>query len=169
MKLQLAEWGPSGWNFLQAVAFGYPKNPTDDDRREYLQFFMGIGKILPCEKCKEHYKLNTKIYPIDLSNTRSITEWINRLHNHVNMVKGKPYYPYLRMVADYSPDCARLDLSNYEREIVKSYLKCVNWSMITFFVLLIMMIIFVIFYFLNKYRRGHADREVRVVDKLSGR
>ena len=51
-------WGPSLWFFLHTVSFNYPENPTEDDKRNYHNFFDSLKHVLPCEKCKDHYKQN---------------------------------------------------------------------------------------------------------------
>lgn len=143
MKLDISKWGSAGWDFLQAAAFKYPRNPTDKDKNDYASFFTNVQNVLPCDICKEHYGDNLKRFPIDLRNTRSLTQWINRVHNNVNISNGKPVYPYLKMVADYSPFCPDLELSPQERSEVLRYLdnhSVFSWSSIVIIILIIVLI-----------------------------
>ena len=52
------EWGPSAWKFIHYVALKYPKNPTEEDKKQYFVFFYNLQFILPCERCAKHYKDN---------------------------------------------------------------------------------------------------------------
>ena len=44
-------WGPHGWKFIHYVTFGYPINPTNQDKENYKMFFLSLQNILPCSKC----------------------------------------------------------------------------------------------------------------------
>ena len=32
-------WGPHGWKFLHYLSFGYPMNPTTEQKNQYKTFF----------------------------------------------------------------------------------------------------------------------------------
>ena len=48
-------WGPAMWRAMHSVTFGYPKNPTDEQKQEYKQFFISFGKVMPCRYCRDSY------------------------------------------------------------------------------------------------------------------
>lgn len=84
-------WGPKAWFFMESIALGYPTNPSDEDKKKTKRFFHALDFLLPCEKCRIHYKENLKKYPIDqyLQNRDKLFEWINKIHNEVCNSTGK--------------------------------------------------------------------------------
>ena len=48
-------WGPPVWFTIHMVALMYPVRPTPAQRRETLDFFRGLQKVLPCDYCKKHF------------------------------------------------------------------------------------------------------------------
>ena len=57
-------WGPPAWTFLHTVTYNYPENPTDNDKRNFYNFFMSLQHVLPCNKCKAHYQQNIQKYDL---------------------------------------------------------------------------------------------------------
>jgi hypothetical protein len=58
---------------------------------------ISIKDILPCPKCKEHYKENLKSYPLTdniMSNKDLFVKWVIDIHNKVNEIRNKPIIPY---------------------------------------------------------------------------
>ena len=49
-------WGPHMWFAINCVSFGYPVNPTQEQKRQYKTFFEFLGFVLPCEFCKISYQ-----------------------------------------------------------------------------------------------------------------
>lgn len=95
-------WGPPAWTFLHSVTLNYPENPTIKDKENYNNFFNLLGEILPCDKCKRHYKENIKEMPIKLESREEITEWLFNIHNKVNESNGKSLYKYDDFINKYS-------------------------------------------------------------------
>ena len=89
-------WGPPAWTFLHTVTYNYPENPTEDDKRNYHNFFDSLQHVLPCEKCKDHYKQNIQKYDLDsnLDSREDLVKWLIDLHNNVNKDNGKPVWSY---------------------------------------------------------------------------
>ena len=71
-------WGPSGWKILHLVAYTYPNNPTDEEKKKYSNFYSVIDKILPCKYCRNSLKKFYKQIPIKeyLESKELLTEWI---------------------------------------------------------------------------------------------
>lgn len=82
-------WGPHLWFSLHTITFGYPINPTNEDKNNYLLFFKQLGYVLPCVFCRESYQRFIETEPTILNLTvleskESLTQWLYHLHNRVN-------------------------------------------------------------------------------------
>lgn len=91
-------WGPHGWVFLHSVTFGYPLNPTVEDKEKFKKFFELIGDILPCKFCRESYKdfivdkeNGTELNDEVMKDRESFTKWFYEIHNAVNKKLGMDY------------------------------------------------------------------------------
>ena len=91
-----ATWGPHLWSSLHYIALGYPESPSMTDKYNYKLFYENISKVLPCEKCAEHYKTSLAKNPIDtfLEGPKSLFEWTVMIHNEANKHLGKPMMPF---------------------------------------------------------------------------
>ena len=89
-------WGPPAWTFLHTVTYNYPENPTEDDKRNFYNFFMSLQHVLPCDKCKGHYKQNIQKYDLknSLGSRQELVKWLIDLHNDINKDNGKPVWSY---------------------------------------------------------------------------
>ena len=89
-------WGPPAWTFLHTVTYNYPMNPTDDDKRNFYNFFMSLQHVLPCNKCKAHYQQNIQKYDLSesLDSRENLVKWLIDLHNDVNRDNEKPIWSY---------------------------------------------------------------------------
>lgn len=87
-------WGPSGWLFLHTVTFNYPTNPSEEDKKNYKEFFDSLKNVIPCPICSEHYKENIKNNPIKLNSKDELIEWLFDIHNSVNKFKGEKVYTH---------------------------------------------------------------------------
>lgn len=87
--LQTKLWGPPLWTGLHAITFGYPLEPTEQDKKNYKIFFDQVKYVLPCKYCRESYTeyINTeptKLTDEVLTNRSTLTKWLFNLHNRVN-------------------------------------------------------------------------------------
>ena len=83
-------WGPALWKAIHYVALGYPAEPTDEQKRKYLDFFVGFGDVIPCGKCRENYKRHLLEVPLDLQSRETLFAWTVAVHNIVNRENSKP-------------------------------------------------------------------------------
>lgn len=89
-------WGSPGWIFGHSVTFGYPIHPTDEQKKDYYDFFVSFGKVLPCKYCRQSYgefisSGDTILNKNVLENRESLTKWFYRVHNAVNRKLGIDY------------------------------------------------------------------------------
>jgi hypothetical protein len=82
-------WGGPGWTFGHAVTFGYPLEPTNEQKQDYKQYFMLYGKILPCRYCRESYEKfisegETKLTDEVMESRHTLTRWFYNVHEAVN-------------------------------------------------------------------------------------
>ena len=90
-------WGPAVWESLHCIAFGYPVEPTDEQRQNYKNFFTNLMNVLPCKFCRDSYKdfitkeQNTILKDCDMDNRESLTRWLYKMHNRVNLKLGIDY------------------------------------------------------------------------------
>lgn len=86
-------WGPTLWHSLHTISFNYPTFPTREQKQEYYAFFTSLQWILPCKYCRDNYKNNLKVLPLNsqvLLNRYNLSKWLYDLHNLVNKNLGKP-------------------------------------------------------------------------------
>ena len=89
-------WGPHMWIALQSVAFGYPVNPTSDQKEQYKIFFKYLGFVLPCIYCRQSYQFfitdgQTKLDDNIFESRDTLTKWVYNIHNRVNHKLGVNY------------------------------------------------------------------------------
>lgn len=82
-------WGGPGWTFNHAVTFGYPLEPSEQQKKEYREYFVSLGNVLPCRYCRESYKRfisvgETALTDQVLINRESLTKWFFKVHEAVN-------------------------------------------------------------------------------------
>jgi len=96
-------WGPSGWTFLHTITLNYPDNPTEEEKMNHKDFFNNIKNVIPCPKCREHYKENLQKYPLDdvLESKEKLVKWLIDIHNEVNKSNNKKIYSYDEVIQKY--------------------------------------------------------------------
>ena len=89
-------WGPGLWVGLHSITFGYPQKPTKDDKKNFREFFILVGEVLPCKYCRESYRNfittgSTKLTDSSMENRETLTKWLYCLHEAVNNKLGVDY------------------------------------------------------------------------------
>lgn len=85
-------WGPPMWHYLHTMSFNYPVNPTNQDKRNYMNFVLSLKNVLPCKYCRMNLKTNFKQLPLTLSNMKdreSFSRYVYELHELVNKMLHK--------------------------------------------------------------------------------
>ena len=83
-------WGPHAWLFLHSITLEYPDKPSEQDKRDMIDFINSLGKVLPCMKCRNNFKTHLQKYPLDnkaLESKKNLVKWLIDIHNCVNGVK----------------------------------------------------------------------------------
>jgi hypothetical protein len=123
-------WGKHAWIFLHSVSMNYPDNPTNDDRKNYKNFFENLRFILPCEVCKKHYSKHIQSKPIEhsLHSKKKLVEWVIEVHNQVNISLNKPTMSYDQVIDLYKKiynnstysDKIKINLDNNENILMNN-------------------------------------------------
>ncbi len=96
-------WGPHAWFLIHSVCLNYPDNPTDEDKKRYINFFTSLQAILPCQPCRKHFKQNMKKYDIKkyLNNKKALLEWCLKIQNCVRKQNNKPELTLNELITYY--------------------------------------------------------------------
>ena len=85
-------WGPSMWHFLHTMSFNYPVSPTEEQKKDYMEFILNLRNVLPCKYCRINLTNNLKSKPIKMCHMASrdtFSRFIYELHEIVNKMLGK--------------------------------------------------------------------------------
>ena len=92
-----AAWGPHGWKFIHYITLGYPNNPTEETKNNYLKFFNMLKNVIPCSICGNNYKSHLLEFPLTeeiLNDKQAFINWGITMHNLVNISTNKKEYSY---------------------------------------------------------------------------
>jgi hypothetical protein len=89
-------WGPPMWDTLHSISFGYPINPSKEQKVWYYNYYSNIMNVLPCKFCRQSVaqfvqEPETKLDMSIFKNRDSLTRWVYRLHQRVNKKLGVDY------------------------------------------------------------------------------
>jgi len=85
-------WGPPAWHFLHTISFNYPIRPSPKEKRDYRNFILSLGNILPCGYCRKNLKKNLREFPLtmaDMKNRNTFSLWVYKMHEKVNKMLHK--------------------------------------------------------------------------------
>ena len=117
-------WGPFTWTTLHSITFGYPINPTEEQKQQYKQFLELVGDTLPCKYCRISYKEFittgcTKLTYDTMKNRNTLTRWMYDIHECVNKKLGVDYgITYDDMVNKYESYRAKCSKDKMENGCV---------------------------------------------------
>ena len=81
-------WGPNTWKTLHSIAWSYAENensPTEEEKKDIIDFFVILAKLLPCPSCRTHFSAYMIKHPIDASSRSALVHWLYDLHSDVNI------------------------------------------------------------------------------------
>jgi hypothetical protein len=101
-----AVWGPSMWRLLHGLAEKLGKQTTmiliQDERRAWLHFLRSVENVIPCKRCKQHYRSWTLKNRIEDATVRTTARaWLWGLHDEVNSERKVDGPPLSEMEAMY--------------------------------------------------------------------
>ena len=96
-------WGPHLWFSLHTISFNYPIKPTNNDKKDYKNFFINLENVIPCSVCKKNYIRHLKEHPINdyLDSRKKLVYWVIDMHNMVNAEIGKKILSYEYVIKKY--------------------------------------------------------------------
>jgi FAD-linked sulfhydryl oxidase len=83
-------WGKSTWILIHSIAINYPEYPLPCEKKNTINFFTLLGDMLPCRYCRQNYRENLKVFPIQADYKMDLVWWTIDLHNRVNIETNKP-------------------------------------------------------------------------------
>lgn len=149
-------WGKYFWYCIHLTALAYPEDPTEQDKKIYKQFYLYLGKVLPCQKCSRNFGRHLSSIPIVyfLQNRDMLFRWTVHVHNIVNKEIGKPqwnveyaesYYKTFQYINENDPNtlntCINKNSKNNNNNNYLIYALSINIITIIFiiFVLLVLL------------------------------
>jgi len=89
-------WGNDAWNYFHYVIFGYPDNPSNTDKYNYMNWCRMFAETLPCETCRDSFKTMIDRPPLMLTNNilenrNSFIKWGWMVHNETDKHTGSSH------------------------------------------------------------------------------
>ena len=80
-------WGKHTWIFLNSIALTYDKK----NKEEYIKFLIQLQYVLPCKKCREHFKKKLLLLKdSDLENKDTFLDWLLMVRNSIYTDQHRP-------------------------------------------------------------------------------
>ena len=80
-------WGKHTWIFLNSIALTY----NNKYKTDYINFLNQLQNILPCNKCREHFKKNLlTLKNSDLINKETFLNWLIGVRNSIYIEQKRP-------------------------------------------------------------------------------
>lgn len=129
--MQSAIFGPAFWMSIHLVSFNYPLEPTEVDKKNYHNWLMSIGKVLPCRYCRENFENNLKTAgysDLALQSRDAFSRFCYDLHCVVNSMLNKKSPPYETVRDQYEMFRAKCLSEDQKKElrIDKKELGCIR-------------------------------------------
>ena len=118
------------WFTLHCIALWAPhEGPefTDEQKRDYKDFFQNLHKVIPCGLCSHNYIEHLKSFPLDqdvMKNRETLFRWTVDIHNLVNKELNKEIWSQKKARDFYhAMDCPKCSIKKgwYKSEI-ESYI-----------------------------------------------
>lgn len=149
-------WGPKAWFFLDTIILSYPQNPTTECKEQFKTFFMNIGKMLPCEGCRNNFDVHVRKNPLreDMLESRDkLINWWITIHNMSRFSMNKEQIRNIDFMKYYNESYngnGQLDYTVKNVDIIKSNNSDTDVLNIIYIILLAILILFFKKLILNK-------------------
>lgn len=90
--LNKQEIGNNTWHLLHSIAAHYPEAPSAKEKDYYKEFFFTFPFVYPCRPCAKDFQVLTKAHPPELDSRVTLSVWLCKLHNIVNVKLNKPEF-----------------------------------------------------------------------------
>jgi hypothetical protein len=77
-------WGYFFHDVLLTVAFTFPENPTEEQKKHVTHLVTGMLHVLPCPGCGLHAVAYLKDHPLNVTSGSMLAQWLVVFHNHIN-------------------------------------------------------------------------------------
>jgi hypothetical protein len=107
-------WGPKLWFVIHTLALNYPDNPNYEQKRLHEDFFNSLVFLIPCDKCRVHYRQHINNNPVvnHLKDSNTLFKYTIDLHNVVNKTLNKKQYSYEEAVRFYKIEYGDISVRN---------------------------------------------------------
>ena len=95
-------FGPAMWKTMHAVSFTFPDKPTEEQKKQYTDFFTSLGPVIPCPSCAKEYQEYVKQNPIKADDADSLARWVYKAHDNVNKRNKKTSPSFEAIKRDYT-------------------------------------------------------------------
>ena len=85
-------WGPPLWHVLHTISFNYPIKPSNEQKKDYFNFYNNLKNILPCKYCRDNLNDNLLKLPLNMTvfkNRNNLSKYVYKLHENINNMLGK--------------------------------------------------------------------------------
>ena len=139
-------WGPHGWKFIHYITLGYPFDPSENDKKNYYDFFDKLKNVIPCSICGAHFKEHMILYPLTneiLSDKKKFIEWGINMHNLVNKINGKRIFTFeegFKKIQDDEEKCSNEKFSN--NSLYNNFMSIEMYILIFVFITILIIILY---------------------------
>eukprot|EP01084_Bolivina_argentea_P231879 390935_1 len=83
--LSRQDLGHISWLFLHTQGVTYSEEPTEQRKKDLLQFWDSFSRLYPCGECAKHMRLKLKKNPPNVENNKEYSKWLCGFHNDVTL------------------------------------------------------------------------------------
>ncbi|XP_060564979.1 FAD-linked sulfhydryl oxidase ALR-like [Ruditapes philippinarum] len=91
------ELGRNTWSFLHTMAANYPQKPSEQQQQDMTDFMHLFSKFYPCDYCAKDFRNDLKQHKPETKSQDSLSQWLCKMHNIVNVKLGKPKFDCSRV------------------------------------------------------------------------
>ncbi|WFD34478.1 hypothetical protein MCUN1_001319 [Malassezia cuniculi] len=100
------ELGRATWKFLHTLTLRFPEKPTEQQSKDFKEFFRLFSLLYPCGDCAAHFQQLLKEMPPQAASRKNAASWLCGAHNKVNARLGKPEFDCNLLDSAYDCGCA---------------------------------------------------------------